>query len=289
MKDTLYELKEEFPQYDKDERADAIYHAAPIISAWYIEKGHRERETLEDIIKIFSSRKASKATVRVSKEQENGYGFPIEFVLVLREVINRLSRSEENEDMVAHYSVACQRILKSQVKKFRRAADIGEAAALELLSVVPSTSVIRNERVVGIFVGRVVRKLYQIIDADIIEVKSFKHLRSIFRFLFGEEYETEVAISLLLERRLNDNMGDKVVKAYGQLTDYALDTIMKLDKAEITGVLENYARRRENDYKRKKDAPRRFNPKGLSNEDYKKLHKAIKKLIKQDERFKVFF
>lgn len=288
MNEALEELEPKaFNRLDKNERIDTVYKYVPDIFEWFVTYGHKHQETMKKLISVLNTPKVAKAFKRIVKdsfEYDDVEPLGVQFATILNEVI---TRGENIEDEVFDtYSKVIMTILKGEIKALTKATGISNALALNLLVILPSPDVIANQRVVGIYVNKIARKLYALADRSEPElINNVKQLRKVFKFLFGKEYLPEVYVSILLERKYHGEQSDNVKALHIMLSNMAMTGLEALDKKELRDALINYANRRAHDDKNKRDAARRVQFNTYSADDYPRTLKTIKKLTKKEENY----
>lgn len=256
------------------------------LASWHINRSFRDRKSREDLCEALHDKRIAKSIIKVVNEgQESGYGFPLEFVVVLKDVVDTQRRKVGDDEILQSYELCIQKILKKEIKDLSKLVDISKELAYELLVVVPTSSMINRKNIIGIYVNRINRKLYIAEEKGIDTIDRLKTLRQLYKYLFGgEEDMGEIAISILLERRHNNQTISTNV--FSLLTVFALDTLEKLDKEELRDHILRYGERRKNE----KEGERRIRlSTSISPADYPKITKAIKKVSKKNPELKDLF
>lgn len=123
-----------------------------------------------------------------------------------------------------------------------------------------------------------------------VETTSYKIIRRLLVKLYGKEDMDKVAVAILLERsyRAEDARFSKNYREmYSVITNIALDQINHNNKVEVVKLLKTYCEeRRKSEYD--KFIRRRVTFNTINKEDYSKIHKAIKKLAKKNEMYRIF-
>ncbi len=263
-------------------RAQFFSVKSPKVAAWHINRSFRDRKSREDLCEALHDVRLAKSIIKVVNEgQESGYGFPLEFVVVLKDVIDTQRRKVGDDEILQSYELCIQKILKKEIKELSKLVDIPKELAYELLVVLPTSSMINRKNIIGIYVNRINRKLYIAEQKGVSGVDRLKTVRQLYKYLFGGSDDMgEIAISILLERRSGNESATTSV--FSLLTVFALDTLEKLDKEELREYILRYGERRSNE----REGERRIRLSAISAEDYPKITKAIKKVIKKNPELK---
>ena len=256
------------------------------LAAWHINRSFRQRKEREDLCEALHDTRIAKGIIKVVNEgQETGYGFPLEFVVVLKDVIDTQRRKVGDDEILQSYEICINKILKKEIKELSKIVDIPKELAYELLVALPTSSMVSRKNIIGIYVNRINRKLYIAEQKGYEGIDRLKTIRQIYKYLFGgTEHMGEIAISILLERRSENDKS--TTNVFSLLTVFALDTLEKLDKEELRECLTRYAERRKNE----REGERRIRlSSGISPADYPRITKAIKKISKKNEELKDMF
>lgn len=267
-------------------RAKFFSVEAPQLAAWHINKSFRDRASREALCEALHDVRMAKSIIKVVNEgQDTEYGFPLEFAVVLKDVVDTQRRKVEDDEILQSYEVCIEKILKKEIKELSKLVDIPKELAYELLVVVPTSSMINRKNIVGIYVNRINRKLYLADKKGFEGLTRLKTIRQIYKYLFGgSENMGEIAISILLERPTGNNLTSTGV--YSLLTVFALDTLEKLPKEELREYIERYGERRKNE----REGERRIRlASGISPADYPKITKMIKKVTKKNPDLKELY
>lgn len=273
----------EFRSLPTTERAEYIWSESRRLGMWHVTQSFRERKLREDLLDVMDDPKVLKAVKLVSKDQDSDYGFPAVFAVVLRDLVDTQRRKHGNDEILDEYEKIIHIILKQEIKSLSKVSGISKELAYELLTVLPIPEIVNRKQIVGIYVGRINRKLYIAEDKKFDTIDRIKTIRQIYKYLFGNlDMIDEIALSILLERRpTNDNAKTNI---YSLLTTFALDTLEKMEKKEIRDVVKRYAERR----KREREGSRRVVLSEIDKEDYPKIAKAVKKVIKNEKELAEF-
>jgi hypothetical protein len=290
IKELLADLKEKnFNELDKDDRAFFLYDNAQDISEFYIKKGHKAQKEVAELFKRFENPKVAKGIKRILKTQDE-YPLPVSLATVIADFLEK-SHQNLDEEVVSLYGESIDKILKKRikkvVKKVRKETEVEIDTDLlkDILVVVPEPEAISNPRFVGIYVNRILRKLYTIAKTNSLGLEDVETVRALFTEVFGVDVINDVAVNVLLERREKIAHFNETQKAvWNLMTNFALDVLESNKKKELKELVAYYAERRAKDDQNQRDAARRIQFAQVSKEDYPKLHKVAAKLS-EDENF----
>jgi hypothetical protein len=272
----------------KDERSDILYEAIPDMISFYIKKGHKEPDVVSDLFDKMENEKFSKTLMRILKQDDTT---PIEYGLAV--IINDFieKRHEKlDEELVSTFSEIIDKILKSRIKEVSKKLDLSKDFIKELLVIVPDKDCISDNRFVGIYVQRILRKLYILALNDNIEITETKQLKKLFKTLFDQELLNDIAINILLERKdYIKNFNENQMSLWNLITTFALEQLESIKKKkDIREILkEKYISRREFDHSKGRDNARRIQLSQVNQEEYPHLFEAIEDLSEK-EKFKNF-
>lgn len=243
------------------------------IEDYYFKKGHKDRETVEKLFEKMNNKKFVKCLKVLQKEEILDEGVPV----IITNFIERKG-SELDEELVNDYIKVVNKILKEKVKKLSEKLDIEKDIVKDILVVVPGDDYI-EDRIVGIYVGRVCRKLYILAKNDL--NLNIKQIKKMFKFLFKEELIYDVAVQILLEKKeYMKNFDEKQIAIWNTLTDFALKTLNNLNKDELREKIVRYCKRRSND---ERDVARRVSLSQIDKDSYPTLYKVVNKLKEKNE------
>lgn len=265
-------------------RAQFLAVKSEELTQWHIHRSFRQRKEREELCEALHDERIAKSIIKVVNEgQDHEVGFPVEFVVVLKDVVDTQRRTVGDDEILQSYEICIGKILKKEIKELCKVTGITSELAYELLVVAPNPKVVARKNIIGIYVNKLNRKLYVAEEKNVEVIDRQKTIRQIYSYLFGgEDNMGEVAISILLERRMGREVA--AVGVYSILTVFALDTLEKLDKEELRDYVKRYAERRKNE----REGDRRIRFSAISSEDYPKLTKAIKKVSKKNPDLKDF-
>lgn len=278
IKDFIDQLEsKDFRKSSTVERAEIIWSESRRVAMWHINNSFRERKLREELCDVLHDKKILKSIARVIKESNgDDTGFPAIFAVVLRDVIDTQRRKLGSDELLDAYEILIYKILKRESDELSKATGISKELSYELLTVLPSPEIINRKQIIGIYVGRINRKLYIAEDHQFDQIKRIKTIRQIYKYLFGNlEDVGEISLSILLERRpSNDNAKTNV---YSLLTVFALDSLENTDKTELRELIQRYGERR----KREREGQRRIILSEIEKDDYPRITKAVNKVIKK--------
>lgn len=263
----------------------------------YVKNIHNQKyqENAAHMYQVFMSAKVVKGFEKYVKnfkdELSEGWAVLIMDALEYSRDHKENIQEDELDAILEGYTAILGKLLKKRTKEITKKSNITPEALQELLVIAPSTDFISNEKYVGVYVRKMTSKLYTLCkkaDPKSIGLESVKDVSKLFKGIFNKDLLRWVALEILLERK------DAVAKAtateklmWALLTDFALETVENLPKEDRKKTVENYCKRRFGDAKRDKDSARRVNLLSLSEDDFPKTSKLVKKLS-EDERVKQY-
>lgn len=286
-------LKEWSPKkLGKDERADTLYTYIPGIVEFYVKKGHQQPPEMAQLFTIMDDPKFLKTLLRIAKTHDDETPIDLGMASVLAEYIaSRMSKTATDNakdfSVVEGYHKAIDTILKKRIKKVSKKTGLDKNLVKELLIIIAEPEAVSNPRFMWIYVQRVLQKLYVLSGKEDLKIEGTEALQTLFKQLFGKEFLNEVAINALLDSRQKiNNFSNSQKHVWNLVTSFALDTIESNDKQTIRELLEYFIDRREKDDKASRDRARRIQFAAVSNEDFPKFTKAVKKLSERDKNAK---
>lgn len=251
------------------------------IENYYFRKGHKDRETVDRLFEKMSSKKFVKCLKVLQKDGVLDEGIPVI-------ITNFIERNKElDEELVMKYIKIVDKILGDKIKGLSKKVGIDEDIARDILVVVPGEEYI-EDKFVGIYVGRVCRKLYTLVkDTNETNIElSPKQIKKMFKFLFKKELIYDAAIQILLEKKdAVKNFNESQLAIWNALTDFALKTLDDLKKDELREKIKRYCVRRARD---ENDSARRIVLSQIDEEEYPTLSKVVNKMKEKDEEFAKF-
>jgi hypothetical protein len=202
-----------------------------------------------------------------------------EFSEIISNAVGELNRFRRNryKEMISIYSTIYEDLNERRVKKIAslglKGLDWDEALKLCIVSHgSPSHTMVNT-----------LRMMYSTLK--------FNNYNSVYKLLcklYGKKDMPKVAVYILLEKKPDFSKSNWVdSELYSALTNIALDEINAQDKDTIKSLLKLYCNeRRKSEFEQY--ARRRVNFSTINREDYGKIHKAIKKLAKKNDMYKIF-
>ena len=277
----------------KEERMDLILDSQNDLIKYFIKDGFRpnEAETIKKLYDAIEKPKFIKALKSIIKkvpdELSRGYAVILYgYVQSHQNDKDKVMYSDE-ESVIEVFAQMISSILKKDVKRIAKKTNIPVSVVTEILVIAPSLEYISSVNVLGIYSQRMMQKLYRATGDDV-QITT-KALTKLFGMIFDKANLNAVAINALLERKDNvTHLTEAQRTIWNTVTDWALGIIEGLDKEVMIKTLKEYYRRRNKDAKNDKnkrggDSPRRVNLAQLPEEDYPKIRKAIKKLLKNED------
>lgn len=231
----------------------------------------------------------------LKKELKNGFEF--DNMELLPTVVNDIviqankqaaSMKEENPDSEIELDLSdivevSSIILKKKLKKFKKAG-IDEALAFDVLSVIPTTDLLKKSQYFHI------RSLFNVLyeHAKTKEIDFGKVIKCLFK---GEDdYIPSIITFALLERKEKiSNFNETQKKLFNDITEYSFKTMEDMKKDDILAILKAYINSRKRDESQNKDSNRRYYISSLPESDYPKITKVVEKIIEKDEDLKKYF
>ena len=231
----------------------------------------------------------------LKKELKNGFEF--DNMELLPTVVNDIviqankqaaSMKEENPDSEIELDLSdivevSSIILKKKLKKFKKAG-IDEALAFDVLSVIPTTDLLKKSQYFHI------RSLFNVLyeHAKTKEIDFGKVIKCLFK---GEDdYIPSIITFALLERKEKiGNFNETQKKLFNDITEYSFKTMEDMKKDDILAILKVYINSRKRDESQNKDSNRRYYISSLPESDYPKITKVVEKIIEKDEDLKKYF
>jgi len=271
VKDLLKEWKPK--KMNKDERIRVISDNLSDLTSFYIKRGFKEQDIVSVIFEKMMDLKFAKTLKKVIKDNKDN-DQDLAVVVLIYNFLERNHGKVEN-DVNEIYCSIIDDLLKKKVKKIKKKVDLDESTIKELLAILPSRDMVENERVVGIYVQRLIRKMYAM-SKDVELKLDNKILKKLFMLLFNEEFLNIVVMEISLERKdIIRHLDDKQMVTWNILTNFILSYLEECKKKEIKERLTYFIDRRERDDKRGKDSARRIQFTQISSETYPKVSDVI--------------
>jgi len=270
----------------KDDRTDLLYECIPSLVSDYIKKGHQRPDEVTELFnRMEENDKFITNLLRILKTHDEGDPVtPVDLGMatIIADFLAQ-RHGKLSEEMVESYNKAINKILKKRIKKGVKKTGLEKDLVKELLVVVSEPDAISNPKFMGIYVHRVLNKLYALARETNVTLEA-DTVKKLFKFLFGKESLNEVAVNVLLEYRdkfSKFNQAQQTV--WNTVTQFALDTLEGNEKKEIRDLLEYYCSRRKKNENGGNDRARRIQFAAINAEDYPRLTKAVKKLSDNEE------
>lgn len=274
----------------KSERLELVSLAVPNIINFFKKDSRFQPELTAQLLSRLENEKIAKAFSKLAKDgvlEMEIAPFLYEFMSIN---VNKSSTMEGEEkesllSLVNIYLEALSNILDKRAKKMVKKTNVNKDFALELLRIVPTRDYVTDKKVMGIYVGKITRKLYSevlgenhIVDAATDATVSL--YKDIFKFLFDGDLLTIIAINILLEYKDNlKNMQESQKAVWNALTEFALTELNECKSGEIKELITHYIERRKNDHNKNKDQARRIVlSEYIDANEYSKLAKVVDKM-----------
>lgn len=285
IKDFLKDWKpKELKKMGKDDRTWLLYDSIPTIVDFFIKKSHKQQTELNELFDRMEDPKFAKTLKRILKTNNHEEQEPVDYGMatVIATFIER-RHNKLDEELKDLYSDLIDKILKDRIKKVAKKTGLDKDLIKELLVVVADKQYISSEHFVGLYVNRMLRKIYLMARDNEVELGDNETLTKLFTQLFDKALLNKIAMNILLEKKgairgFNDNQ--KAV--WNQFTNFALDVLASNKKKEIREELEYYVMRRVKDAKNNRDEARRIQFASIS-EDYKKITSVVSKMSEKDQ------
>lgn len=198
--------------------------------------------------------------------------------------------AKENGDLIdtKPYYKLCETILKKKIRALEECG-LSEDAAFDVACTFPSSSLLEFGRrpynpTMQYFCSQFVFLLY-----DLAKRNETVNFTKIVKVLELGEYEDILIRFIIREKRAKIKTFTAKQKAlFNDITYWALDKMNTFPKDVIVDILKYYVKDRKRDESQGRDDSRRFYLSSVPEEDYKKIHKAVKILSKEDETAKKY-
>lgn len=282
----------ELKEMDKEDRMYSIYDNMGELTEFYISKGHNRKhmETVNKIYKILSNDKFITTVEKMVKKKSDYYLIP-EISILFSEFVDRRGR-EIGEENVERYATIVDKLLKPRVKELKSKIDLPKSIITETLVVLPDKELV-DEKYIGIYVGKALRKLYvlsNMLEKEELEEIALGDLKKLFKSVFGKENFHTVLRTIALERRdLCSNFNEKQLVMWSKLTELLLNEMCDMKKKSLKNLLFDIIDWREVAQKKNADYNRRVDfVKLQDDEDMSKITKVVCSIIEEDAKYKRF-
>jgi len=271
---------------DKDYRTNILFDHTSNIVEFYIKKGFKAQEMVDELFDKMEDEKFVKTLLRIMKTSD-ATPVDIGMATVISDFLRR-RRENLDEDIIESYKKAVHKLLKKRIKELKEEVKISDQLATELLVVLPEPEMIQNEKLIAMYVFRILSKFYALAKDNDLGIEKPKQVKKIFKALFGKKLLEHVAVNILLERKENiRNFNDNQLAMWNVMTNFALATIEKNEKEDVKQIIKYYVTARAKDAEKKRDVARRIQFAQISEEDFPTIMKVVAKLAK-DEDVKAF-
>lgn len=262
---------------------------------FYVKHGFKMKnaETINMLYEKMLNPKFAKALKKVAKNGEDNSwtGLDYGFIMIINGFIEKNHKNEAmTDELLASYTNIINKILKTKINKIAKAVDIDKDIVKELLVIVPDKACVNNERAVGFYTAKMLRKMYIIAAEKDLGLNDTDKIKKLFQKLFGKKLIDVVAVNMLLEKKeYMKSFNESQTAVWNMITELALETIENQDKAHIVELIEYYCNRRKSDFERNRDSARRISLNHIDVEKYPKLAKRISKFTKDGKESLVKF
>lgn len=268
------------------ELAALIYESQDTIIADYIKKSYspKFKDTLDKLYERMSDPKFPAAIKKILKrgKKEEDIKLDCGFAVVINGFIEYNAKAEHkvDDEIISEYIDIIDKLLSKQAKKLAKSLDLDTDVVREILVVAPSKDYISNEKFVGIYSQRMLRKFYVMsANADKpLGLATTKQVKKLFAKIFGKDLLDVIAVNVLLEKReYMEKYNESQTAVWNLMTQFAVDVIESQDKKHVYELVKYYIDRRRRDDQHQRDAARRISLAGLPAEDYPRIAKAVSK------------
>lgn len=277
----------------KNDVANIIYDNQKDVVNYFIKRSHNRKaqETLSKLYTIMASEKFPKALKLIIKKAKKNDKIHLDagFAVIINGFLEENARTkltEDSEVLDMYYEVIDSLLLKKSTKIAKK-CDMDPKVVEELLLIAPSKDYISDDKFVGIYSQKMLRKLYILAqNSDENVLSDVKQIKKLFKAIFGENLLDLIAINILLEKKeFLKNYNEKQVYVWNRMTDFALETIEKQSKDDIKGAIKYYVDRRISDEKKQRDSARRINLQSIASDTYPKIAKVVSKLPEKVSKY----
>lgn len=293
MKNFIMDLKPK--KMDVSDLAYMIDENQKDLVDFYVKHGFKMKnaETINMLYEKMLNPKFAKALKKVAKNGEEGSwtGLDYGFIMIINGFIEKTHSNEKmTDELLANYTNIINKVLKFKINKISKTVDIDKDIVKELLVVVPDKACVNNERAVGFYTAKMLRKMYIIAAQKDLGLDDTKKIKDLFKKLFGKKLIDVVAVNMLLEKKeYMKNFNENQTTMWNLITEFALEVIESQDKEHIVELIEYYCERRKSDFERNRDSARRISLNSIDSEKYPKLAKRISKFTKDGKESLIKF
>lgn len=268
------------------ELASVIYENQDRLVDFYTKKAHL-KESAEVINELFSkmnNEKFIKALNKIRKSDDEEVKLNIGLAVIIAGFIEKKHNDPEtSEEIIDAYTNLISKLLKTRIKEVNKKLNLDDDLIADMLLIVPEKSYIKNDKIVGIYSQKMLRKLYILSQDKDIGINDIKTVKKLFKRLIGENLYDLIAVNILLEKKeFLKNLNERQQAIWNLMTNFAMTIIESQDKKHIGELIEYYVNRRKRDAKNDRDAARRISLTSVDAEQYPKTAKVISKLVKSN-------
>ena len=284
MKEFIKELK--LKKVKPTELAYEIVDVQGDLIRWFINDAHKAKsaDTVNMLYSKMANEKFAKALKKIIKNKDDAYGnLDCGFAVIIANFLEKFHKDENMTDEIFEtYTDVIDKLLKGRVKDVNKKLNLDTDVIKELLVIVPDVGYISNDKFVGIYSQKMLRKLYIMSAEKQIGLTETEQVEKLFKKLFGKKLLDLIAINILLEKKeYLKNFNEQQTAIWNLMTSFALEYIESEDKDHIIELLEYYCSRRKRDADNNKDGARRINLSSVPESDYPRMAKAISKFTKK--------
>lgn len=278
--DSKKELKRAYYSRLVDDLPEAIDF---VVTSGYKERENDEvREIKNEILRKIAEEKFVKyltSCIKDGEEIDNIKMLPI----ILAEILERankenasLKANDPNAEIYVMTDVMeLSKLITKKKRKKLLEEGVDEKLVFDLLSVIPTEKVLKKST--NYRIRTLLNVLYNHAARTTVDVDK------IMKVLIPQECETAVILFALLERRRKSSAlpSDAQRALYNSITEWCFKHLEEADKSDIYGVLTRYinSRREEGSH----DAERRYDFTLISENEYPKIAKIVKKIMDTTE------
>lgn len=285
--------KKNADDYDSKKEVKAGYHlyltdrlprAIEFVTKYGYIKQEEVKETKEAIFSRLTEEDYVKYLKKLIKDGEKIENIKI-LPIVIKEIVE--ATNKYNTELLANNPNAAiydltdltelsQLIMKKKLKKFEKEG-VDTALAFDILSVIPKDVVLKNSQNYRIHL--LMDVLYEHAKSKTVP------FATIMNIIVGEEYYPMFTVFALLERKEKyGTLTDAQKTLYLEISNWVFNTMEKdLSTEQLTEVINSYVKARKRDESQNKDGNRRYQLSMLSETEYPRISKFIKKMITNDE------